>query len=246
VENFLTNILFPKFCFGCEREGNFLCQDCRHLLGILEWDYCLCSKGPHSLPGRIFLDKINNGKCKNCSSKKLAGLYFAVPFGSPVVKKMIHQFKYGHLKSLAEPLASLLIEHFTLAKTNKEEIWADSVLMPVPLHIKKQKDRGYNQSEELAKELSKVLKIPVISDMLTKIKNTESQMKLKKEAREENLINAFKISGGMSDIPPLAKFKKIFLVDDVYTTGSTMEECAKILKKAGVKSVWGIAIAREE
>ena len=72
-------------------------------------------------------------------------------------------------------------------------------------------------------------------------------MELTKQEREKNILNAFstnKKSGGVSDTPPLPG-KKVFLVDDVYTTGSTMEECAKVLKNAGIKNIWGIAIARE-
>ena len=103
------------------------------------------------------------------------------------------------------------------------------------------KIRGYNQSEELAKELSKILQIPVVSDALIKIKPTKPQMELTKLEREKNLDGVFQIKN-----PEQISGKKIFLVDDVYTTGSTMEECAKALGDAGIKQVWGIAIAREE
>ena len=102
------------------------------------------------------------------------------------------------------------------------------------------KNRGYNQSEELAKELSKTLKIPLILNNLIKIRATFPQIKLSAKERQENLKNAFSINN-----PEELKNKKIFLVDDVYTTGSTMEECAKTLKESGAKQVWGIAIARE-
>lgn len=216
-KDFITELLFPKFCFGCKKEGAFLCQGCRHLLDILEFDY--------KRPG-----------------KNLNGLYFAASFKNPVIKTLIHNFKYKpYTKNLAETLASLLIEHFVLAKTNTDSIWENSVLIPVPLHEKKLRQRGYNQSEELAKELAKILKIPVISNFLVKIKSTESQMHLKKEAREKNLLGAFAIKKPFDFAQG-----KIFLVDDVYTTGSTMEECAKVLRKAGAKTVWGIAVAREE
>ena len=142
-------------------------------------------------------------------------------------------------------MASILIEHFVISGKNTDDIWENSVLVPVPLDKNKLKSRGYNQSEELAKELSKVLQVPVVSDFLIKTKSTKPQMELKKEEREKNLLNAFTIkSGGTSDVPPLSN-KKVFLVDDVYTTGSTMQECAKVLRNAGAKSVWGITIARE-
>ena len=122
---------------------------------------------------------------------------FILPF--PIKKKiltrkLIYQFKYQpYLKDLAKTLASILIEHFVISGKNTDEIWENSVLIPVPLDKKKLKIRGYNQSEELAKELSKVLQIPVISNNLIKIKSTKPQMELSKEEREKNLENAFVI-----------------------------------------------------
>jgi ComF family protein len=236
-KEFALDLMFPKFCLGCQKEGIYLCDDCRALLEISEYNYCLCNK-PIRLPaGQL------TGKCSRCQDKKLSGLYFALPYKEKTLtRKLIYQFKYQpYLKDLAKTLASILIEHFVLSGKNANEIWENSVLIPVPLDKNKIKIRGYNQSEELAKELSKVLKIPVISDVLIKIKSTKPQMELSKQEREKNLLGAFKIKNSVS----LAD-KKVFLVDDVYTTGSTMQECARILKESGVKTVWGIAIAREE
>jgi len=238
----LVDLFFPKFCLGCKKEGTFLCNDCRELLEIGEFNYCLCDKPLRLLPNQ------KNGKCPSCQSKKLSGLYFAVSFKNVLAKKLIYQFKYEpYLKDLKSTLSGILIEHFIKTKKNTDEIWENSILIPVPIDNKKLKIRGYNQSEELAKELSKTLKIPVVSDVLVKIKKTPPQMELSKQDREKNLLGAFVINkrAGVSDTPALNE-KKIFLVDDVYTTGSTMEECAKVLKEVGVKQVWGIAIAREE
>lgn len=238
IKNFSLDLLFPKFCLGCQKEGTYLCDDCRALLEISEFDYCLCSKNPFRLP----IEQKNNGKCPRCHDKKLAGLYFALPYKEKsLTRKLIHQFKYQpYIKDLAKTLAGIIIEHFILAGKNTDDIWENSVLIPIPLDKNKLKARGYNQSEELAKELVKVLRIPLILDNLVKIKSTPAQMELKKEEREKNLINAFLVEN-----PEEIKNKKIFLVDDVYTTGSTMEECALVLRDAGAKSVWGIAIARE-
>jgi ComF family protein len=181
-------------------------------------------------------------KCRKCQDKKLSGLYFALPYKEKqLTRKLIHQFKYEpHLKDLAKTLANLLVEHFVLSQKNTNEIWDNGILVPIPLDKNKIRIRGYNQSEELAKELAKILQIPVTSNNLMKIKETKPQMELKKEEREKNLLGAFKIKK-----PAEFAGKKIFLVDDVYTTGSTMEECANILLKSGVKSVFGITIARE-
>lgn len=242
IKKILLDLFFPKFCLGCQKEGIYLCEDCKAILDISEFNYCLCDTKPIRLSPNS-----KSGKCPRCSDKKLSGLYFTLPYKEKILtKKLIYQFKYQpYLKDLAKTLASILIEHFIKTGKNTDEIWGSSVLIPVPLEKKKLRNRSYNQSEELAKELAKVLQIPVISDVLIKIKSTKPQMELSKQEREKNLVGAFAIKNlARSD---LAKFsgKKVFLVDDVYTTGSTMEECARVLRSAGAKSVWGIAIARE-
>jgi len=257
AKNFLLDLLFPKFCLGCQKEGAYLCEDCRGILDINQFNYCLCENSPQTLPPHSTL-----GKCPKCSSKNLSGLYFALPYKEKqLTKKLIYQFKYQpYLKDLSKVLASLIIEHLILSGKNTNEVWQNSVLIPVPLRRKKFNERGYNQSEELAKELSKILKIPVIANYLIKTKETNSQMTLKKDERETNLLGAFKIaSPSACNNGPLApsrrvattkqsfnlQNKKVFLVDDVYTTGSTMQECAKVLKAHGAKSVWGICITRD-
>jgi ComF family protein len=242
IKPFLLDLAFPKFCLGCNKEGSYLCQDCAHLLEISENNYCLCQK-PIIVP-KIF--GIEKGKCQNCQEKRLSGLYFAFSYKNKLAQKLIRSFKYEpYIKDLAKTLASLLIEHFVLTGQNTNDIWAPNgipaVLIPIPLDKDKFKKRGYNQSEELAKELSGVLKISVATNILVKTKVTDPQMELKKEKREKNLENAFAVENfdGIAN-------KKIFLVDDVYTTGSTMNECAKALRQAGAKHVWGIVLAREE
>lgn len=242
TKNFTLDLLFPKFCLSCQREGVYLCEDCRSLLEILEFDYCLCEKDPSIT---------THGKCHKCKDKNLSGLYFALSYKNKIAQSLIKNFKYPpYIKDLAGTLSSILIEHFIRTRNNTDQVWENGILIPVPLYKNKLKERGYNQSEELAKELSKVLKIPVLGDVLLKIKKTDSQMELKKEEREKNLLGAFAVHTGCvqkigtSDVPILTG-KKVFLVDDVYTTGSTMQECARVLRAAGAKSVWGIALARE-
>ncbi|MCJ7787036.1 ComF family protein, partial [Patescibacteria group bacterium] len=128
-------------------------------------------------------------------------------------------------------LASLIINHFQLL--DNPPAFFEFLLISVPLEKRKLKQRGFNQAEELAKELSKSLKISLFNDVLIKIKETLPQVELSGKEREENIKDAFlcqnreKIQG-----------KRILLVDDVYTTGSTMEEGARVLKIAGAKEVW--------
>jgi len=237
IKTFGIDLLFPKFCLGCQKEGSFLCEDCRELLDIAAYHYCLCEKNPIRISHNS-----KSGKCIRCQNFSLSGLYFALSYKEKALtRKLIYQFKYQpYLKNLAEVFAGILAEHFFKTGKNTNEVWENSVLLPVPLDKKKFKTRGYNQSEELARELSKIVEIPFFTDVLIKTKITKSQMELSRAERETNLKNAFevkdkeKISG-----------KKVFLVDDVYTTGFTMQECSILLKKHGAKSIWGIAIARE-
>lgn len=246
IKDFLLELFFPTFCLGCQKEGTYLCEDCKATLEISEFQYCLCNKNPLKI--NLELNKYarlrRQGKCNRCSDKKLSGLYFALPYKErALTRKLIYQFKYKpYIKDLAKTLALLLAEHFFISGSNKEDVWKDSILIPIPLDKKKLKSRGYNQAEKLAKELSKILHIPVFSNNLIKTKTTRAQIKLSGKEREQNLKGAFVVRKPFD----FAQNKKIFLVDDVYTTGSTMEECAKILKEAGAKQVWGIAISREE
>jgi ComF family protein len=141
------------------------------------------------------------------------------------------------LKGLAWPLAYLIILHFEILK---KKIEPSSVLVPVPLFGRKERERGFNQAKELAEILARAWQTELSCGNLVKIKNTASQAALNKEQRSENLKNAFCVLNKNS-----IKGKKVYLIDDVYTTGATMEECAGTLKRAGAKKVWGITAARE-
>jgi len=231
LKNFLLNLFFPKQCFGCQREGEYLCQDCVSIVEVMENSFCLC-ENPRMLP--------EAGKCRDCRQKNLDGLFFAVSFKNNLIKKIIHQFKYEpYIKAFSQPLVSLIITHFNLIQ--KSFVLDNYILVPVPLTKQKIKKRGFNQSEEMAKELSGNLKIPLASDVLFKEKETISQMELSADLRRKNVEGVFSAKNGEK-----VKDKKILLVDDVYTTGATMEECAKTLKRAGAKEVWGVAVAREK
>ena len=265
TKEFVLDILFPKFCLICGREKDYLCQDCFSLIEINERQYC-----PFCSPPKIVLD----GKtCPSCRrTKSLNGLYSATSYDNYIIKKLIYQFKYSHVKELAKPLSSLIINNLInlnkhlgpvekigngekRRKEKRSSVWeiplkpasqlfnwknfSEFILIPIPLYKKKLKERGFNQSEEIAKELSKIFKIPVFNNVLIKTRQTLSQAKLNKEEREKNIKGTFSCQQ-----KEIINGKKILLVDDVFTTGSTMEEGAITLKSAGAKQVWGIVIAR--
>lgn len=237
IKDFFIELLFPSFCLGCKKEGELLCQDCKSILDISEYDYCLCNKNPLRIH-----EVLKNNKCQRCKSKNLSGLYSALPYNDKALtKKLIYNFKYEpYIKNLSKELSNIILEHFVLTSRNTNDFWENSVLIPVPIDKNKLKKRGYNQSEELAKELAEHIKCPVVNNVLFKIRPTEPQMKLSKEERKNNLKGAF-VAKNLEKI----KNKKIFLVDDVYTTGSTMEECANVLRTAGTNEIFGIVFARE-
>src|SRR4030042_6794048 len=223
IKEAALNLFFPKFCLSCQKEGNYLCQDCFSTLDILEYQYCLCKKAQRLTEG---------DKCRFCCHKKLNGLYFATDYQNQLLKKLIHQFKYEpYVKELAEPLASLIITHFKLSSKIPQfnQGW---ILMPIPLSVKREKKRGFNQAKEISKELSRKINLPLVNDTLFKTKETLPQVELEEKSRMENPQGAFAVKN-----KEYIKDKKILLVDDVYTTGATMEEAARVLKNAGAKEV---------
>lgn len=225
IYNFILDILFPKFCINCGLEKDYLCYDCFFLIEILEKQHC------------PFCNKPNSKTCPECKkTKSLDGLFCAASYDNFIVKKIISQFKYEpFIKDLAKTISFLIIIH--LLRSNRINSFSGFFLAPVPLYKSKIRRRGFNQSEEIAKELSKILNIPVLKSALKRIKNTAPQVNLDKEKRQENIKGAFLCTDNVKD-------KKMLLVDDVFTTGSTMEECAKILKENRAKEVWGITLAK--
>jgi len=210
IKEFILDILFPRFCLNCNREGSYLCPDCFSLIDISEKKY-------------YFLKNLN-------------GLFCPTSYDNFIVKKLINQFKYPpYIKELAKPLASLIITYF---KILGESGLQDFILVPIPLHKKKLKSRGFNQASEIAKELSKNLAIPFSDNVLIKIKPTPAQVELKKEEREKNVRETF-----LCQKPEIIKNKKILLVDDVFTTGATLEEAGRALRRAGAAEVWGVVVA---
>ncbi len=232
-KNIIIDILFPRFCLRCQKEGDWICLDCLSTISILEYQYCpFCMQ-------RVFEKTI----CYKHKNKNLDKLFFAVSYKNSLIKKAIKKFKYSpFLRELTPYFCYLIISHFLLIK-NKTilEDKNNSFLIPAPISPSRKRWRGYSESEEIAKQLSISLKIPVLINSLIKTKRAQSQSKLSKNERIENVKNVFKIKNAQE-----IQGKRIFLVDDVFTTGATMEECARVLKNAGIRKVFGIAIAREE
>jgi ComF family protein len=173
--------------------------------------------------------------CLSCKDKTaLDYLFVAAHDSTGVVRRMIHFFKYRFITDLEFPLSGLMLKSFLHCVLTNEDI----VLVPVPLHQSRLKWRGFNQSHLLAHSIGSAADIAVFSRILHRTKKTKSQMKLARARRLTNLRGAFTCTN------PLPPGKEIILIDDVATTGTTLEECARALKKAGAARVGALVISR--
>ena len=169
-------------------------------------------------------------------------MIYATSYKNPVVREAIKLLKYKFVKNLSKKLAKILIKilkNSQFLTNNFSEPISSFLVIPTPLHHRKFLERGFNQSELLAKEIADEFDLNLRTDLLIKIKKTPSQTDLKEEERLLNVKGIFQVKD-----KKIIKGKIIFLVDDVITTGATLNEAAKVLKKAGAKEVWGLTIAK--
>jgi ComF family protein len=226
----LSEIFFPKNCVVCKKDGADLCDDCINLCEIFSEQYC-----PYCSTPQI----TKNGKsCGHHQNKYLDELYCACDYQNKIANIAIKKFKYGSLQDLSKPLAKMIYLHILAIGKNKND-FKNFIIVAVPITKNKENLRGFNQSLALANALALILEINVMHNGLKKIKETLTQAQLTKNDRKENVLNAFIANGD------LVKDKNIILIDDVYTTGSTCQECAKTLKLAGAKTVIAMTVARE-
>jgi ComF family protein len=222
----LLDLLFPQRCIGCQREGQLLC--------------CACSGAAHRpqppLCQHCGLPMADGSSlCHACRTHplKMNGLR-SIFYFEGVIRQSIHQFKYSNLQALAMPLALLMRDYLETVPCLGE------VLVPVPLHQRRLRERGYNQSALLARELGRLVNLPVLEGSLLRQRDTPPQARtISAEERRYNVAEAF----ACADLR--LKGKKVILIDDVATTGATLEAAAKALRNAGTSSVWALTLARE-
>jgi len=225
LKRMALDLLFPQRCVGCGKEGGFLCHSC-------------CCELPYIVPPlcpKCGKPRPNGTLCPGCIDwqAKIDGIRSPFQFDG-VMRQAIHQLKYRNLRALAMPLAKLLNDYLITNPVPGE------VLVPVPLHRKRLRERGYNQSRLLAKELGKLIKLPVIDDYLIRKRYAPAQTKTTTvDERQSNVVNAFTCHDYR------LKDKQVLLIDDVSTSGATLDACAAALKATGATSVWGLVLARE-
>jgi ComF family protein len=233
IKSFLLDVLFPIHCLGCQAEGRWLCETCLKRIKLRDQQFC-----PHC-------EKIitpDGRSCFACKNKSpLAGLLVATSYQEPLASKAVHLFKYRFLETLAEPLSQLILK--TL---QSYELPLPDLIVPIPLHPRRLRWRGFNQSWLLAKNLAEKLlpgiDLVLADNLLVRKRYTLPQMSLKNHTqRHQNVHEAFTIID-----PTKIKARRILLVDDITTTGSTIFECARILKEAGAKEIWAVVIAKRD
>ncbi|WAC19689.1 ComF family protein [Luteolibacter sp. SL250] len=229
--------LYPSVCAVCDevqRGGRALCGACDAELPRLVPPFC-------SRCGEHFEGSIDGEfTCPNCSNLK-----FSFEFARPAMmldertRTMIHRLKYGRGIHLAAELGRLAAEGLEDPRFQRalEEKWP---LVPVPLHARRQAWRHFNQAEEIARAVGKISGLPVLR-ALRRVRMTEAQTHLTRAQRLKNLRGAFDVRGGGADWP---RKEGAILVDDVFTTGSTVDACAKALRKAGFRSVLVLTVMR--
>lgn len=222
----LIIFIYPAKCRYCSEnldpdDGYYICRSCWQKSKFIEKPFCeVCG---HPMDANMALpDKIVS--CNNCPESLWFRKARAICDYNSAIGEAIRLLKYNSKEVMAKPLAKLMFE--SMPKLLPGEGY--DYIIPVPLHKKRQRKRGYNQMELIGKWLSRTTGIPIESHSLIKKKNNQSQTKLGPKERIENVRDAFDISD-----PSTIIGKKILLIDDVMTTGATANECARILAKKG-------------
>lgn len=225
----VLDMVMPPVCYVCGKSCSAqygLCDDC--ISGINHIISPYCSK----CGTRV---RKNETLCPECTGKdSYIDRGWSCCYYKDTIKDCIHLFKYSGYTGLSDIFSSIM-NNFV----SKNVLDSVDTIVPVPIHPSKKRERSYNQSEILAKALSKNQRIPIDKDNLIKIKWTRPQSELDKKKREKNITDTFFVID-----KNVFRGKNVLLVDDVYTTGSTINECAKMLVESGASKVYSLTLAR--
>ena len=217
----ILDFIFPIKCLNCNIEGEFLCADCFNKIKLRDVKQCpLCN-----------IEQSNEKLCSDCKSKSyLDEVIICADYDNEVLQKTIHHFKYKYICDLQNSLGQIMTNKLSKVDTPK-----NLLIIPTPLHKRRHLERGFNQAELLANQLN----LPIINNVLWRKKNIQHQADLNKKQRLKNISNCFAIKN-----EELIKNKNILLIDDVITTGATLNEQARLLKQNNAHSVWALVIAK--
>ncbi|MDO4261772.1 MAG: ComF family protein [Eubacteriales bacterium] len=222
-------LLFPRRCPVCheavEERGQLCCQVCRLKLPYVRGVFCQKCGKPLLSGAEEY--------CRDCAKKPHRYRRGRAPFlYDPVMRSSIARFKYGGRREYA----AFYAEEILRSCGREIRLWNAQALVPIPLHPSRRRKRGYNQAELLARELSRRTGIPVDERLLLRTKKTKAQKELNDQERLENLKHAFSVRKGRTSP------ERIIIVDDIYTTGSTIDEAAGTLAANGARSVYFLCI----
>ncbi|RLC67526.1 MAG: ComF family protein [Chloroflexi bacterium] len=217
------DLVFPPRCVGCRQAGVWLCTECLSQISRVEPPFCVrCGDAVHA-----------GGLCARCRTSPLQiELIRSVFYFEGVLRKAMHWFKYRGRTVLAEPLGELMAAYWT------QHPMPIDVVVPVPLHAARLRERGYNQAALLAHEMARRVGLTVDERVLLRQRATAPQVELDAEQRKENVQQAFRCSGNG------LKGRRVLLIDDVCTTGATLEACAIALYDGGAREVRALTLAR--
>lgn len=238
ITKLILDTVFPIKCVGCGRlpqnnRQGYLCKKCIRSIKIKKQFECIVCKSSSPL----------GQTCHNCKiSNHLDQLLIVADYNNPLVVKIVKTFKYRLVTDLIEPISLLLKKYIIWLSTQKKYNlnFDNPLIIPIPLFYRRFNWRGFNQAELIAKSLADMIQQDYQPNILLRIKESKPQADIsEKTERLKNPNNVFRISDNIS-----FKDKTIILVDDICTTGATLNECAKILKEAGAKKVIGLVFAR--
>lgn len=235
MEKFIKETLFPHYCLLCKKEKFLLCPNCQKTLKIKTSPSCpVCQKTNNDF-----------SICQNCKKENnftLDGIFVTAFWKDPIIKKLIYLFKYEFIQEAGEILNKTLIDFVKLHKIldkNKESF----ILAPIPLHHQRENWRGFNQSEIFSRFLASNFNISNTNDLLKRNTETLPQMNIHDaKERKLNVYEAFALGPGYTK--GILKDKTVILIDDITTTGSTLNECAKVLKKYKPRKIYGLVLAQ--
>jgi ComF family protein len=234
------NLIYPLNCENCgkkieESRGYSICDDCLQFIKLISSPYCYHCGKPFS--PEVEFEK--EALCADCLNKK-DHFYFvrSVAYYQEVLRKCIHLLKYKKQVKLVKPLASLMIKY--LLRNELIKIRNIELIIPVPLFKDDYLKRGFNQSGLLAKCIADYFSITFSEDLLLKIRGNLSQVGLSKAERKSNVNKVYSLNSSF----PTSTISGILLIDDIFTTGATIEACCRELRKTGIKKVFVLTLAR--
>lgn len=225
----LRTFFFPASCIGCRRElpTGALCAICIRLLPIPQTPQC-----PHCSQRLPF--GILPKQCRE--DLRIDRLFIGGPYANPLLRASIDALKYDAIRDIAAPLGRILVQ---VIRNASSSLANSPLLLPVPLHQTRLRTRGFNQSALIARAISQETQIALSEKLVVRMRSTEQQAKLPRAQRQQNMQNVFRAIPS-SDL----RNRTIILVDDVITTGATMRDAARALRRAGAHEIWAATVAQ--